>query len=208
MHDCWKKLYTVGHSNLEPDPFVKLLKRAEVVAVVDVRSVPQSSRFPHFTQPVLEKLLEAQGIGYVFLGEELGGRPDDPDAYREDGRVDYRARRRSYAFRAGLDRVLKLAQDKTLALLCAEEDPLDCHRFLMICPELVAAGLSPLHIRKGAQVETQEETENRLLNAHGFAGVAAHTLFPQARVEALEKAYDLQTLKAAFQVDPMMLQRW
>lgn len=203
-----KNIFTMGHSNLEPAEFLALLARAEVEVVADVRSRPQSARFPQFSQAVLENILKAKNLDYTFLGEELGGRPDDPEAYRDDGRVNYRARRLSYAFKAGLDRLLKLSQEKTIAVLCAEEDPLDCHRFLMISPELVASGVFPLHIRKDARLETQEAAENRLLEAHGFAGVAVNTLFPEARAEALEKVYEMQAEKAAFRVDPAMLQQW
>jgi len=201
-----KGLFTVGHSNLEFAQFVKLLKDFSIQLLVDVRSRPQSGRFPQFSQPALEKLLEAQAIPYLFLGEELGGRPDDPDAYRPDGIVDYRARRKSYAFGAGLERVLRELQSRTLALMCAEEDPLECHRFLMVCPELVASGIQPLHIRRGSQIETQEAAETRLLESNGFADLAANTLFPDARAEALEKAYDLQAAKFAFRVDPLAVQ--
>ena len=201
-----KGLFTVGHSNLEFAQFVKLLKDFSIQLLVDVRSRPQSGRFPQFSQPAFEKLLEAQAIPYLFLGEELGGRPDDPDAYRPDGIVDYRARRKSYAFGAGLERVLGELASRTLALMCAEEDPLECHRFLMICPELVASGIQPLHVRRGSQFETQEAAETRLLESNGFADLAANTLFPDARAEALEKAYDLQAAKFAFRVDPLAVQ--
>jgi uncharacterized protein (DUF488 family) len=196
-----RALYTVGHSNLELPLFLKLLKNAGIELLVDVRSRPQSGRFPQFNQAVLDKQLESEGITYLFLGEELGGRPDDQDAYGPDGRVDYHARRKSYAFGAGLERVLRELQSHALALMCAEEDPLECHRFLMICPELVASGVKPLHIRKGSRLETQESAETRLLESNGFGDVAAHTLFPEARAEALVKAYDLQAEKFAFRVD-------
>jgi uncharacterized protein (DUF488 family) len=198
----------VGHSNLELPQFLNLLKHAGVELVIDVRSRPQSGRFPQFNQAVLEKQLESTGISYLFLGEELGGRPDDPSAYRADGRVDYRARRKSYAFSAGLERVVKELQSRPLALMCAEEDPLECHRFLMICPELVASGIQPLHIRKGSRIETQEAVETRLLEATGFRDVAANTLFPEVRAEALERAYDLQAGKFAFRIDPLAVDRW
>ena len=194
-------LFTVGHSNLEFPQFVELLADFQVELLVDVRSRPLSGRFPQFSQPALEKLLGGEGVSYLFLGEELGGRPDDPDSYCADGRVNYRARRKSYAFRAGLERVLRELGSRTLALMCAEEDPLECHRFLMICPELVARGVQPLHIRRGSQIETQEAAETRLLESTGFADVAVNTLFPDARAEALDKAYDLQAAKFAFRVD-------
>jgi len=203
-----RPVFTVGHSNLEFPHFAALLKEASVELLIDVRSRPQSGRFPQFSQPALERLLGGEGVPYLFLGEELGGRPDDPDVYRPDGLVDYRARRKSYAFQAGLDRVLAELERRSVALMCAEEDPLECHRFLMICPELVARGVQPLHIRKGSSIETQEACETRLLESNGFRDVAAHTLFPDARAEALEKAIDLQAAKFAFRVDPLSVERW
>ena len=203
-----KPLFTVGHSNLDFEQFVKLLRDCAVKLLVDVRSRPQSSRFPQFSQPGFERLLAAEGIAYLFLGDELGGRPDDPDAYRPDGLADYRSRRKSYAFRAGLERLLKELEVHTLVMMCAEEDPLECHRFLMICPELVQAGIQPLHIRKGSRIEMEEAAENRLLDAAGFGAVAVNTLFPEARLEALEKAYELQAEKFGFRIDPLAVDRW
>jgi uncharacterized protein (DUF488 family) len=203
-----KPLFTVGHSNLDFPQFVKLLRDSDVKVLIDVRSRPHSSRFPQFSQPGFEKLLGEEGISYLFLGEELGGRPDDADTYRSDGRVDYRKRRKSYAFGAGMERVLAESQHRTCALMCAEEDPLECHRFLMICPELVRMGIQLFHIRKGSKIEGQETAENRLLEANGFGDVAACTLFPQARAEALEEAYELQAGKFAYRVDPLAVDRW
>lgn len=200
--------FTLGHSNLEFPLFVKLLQDWSIELVIDVRSQPRSGRFPQFSQPALQKMTEDAGTGYLFLGEELGGRPDDPDAYRADGVVDYRARRRSYAFRSGLERVQAELERRSAALLCAEEDPLECHRFLMICPELSAAGIRPQHIRKGSRLESQEEAENRLLVANSFGDVAAQTLFPQARADALEEAFELQARRFAFRVDPLAVDRW
>jgi uncharacterized protein (DUF488 family) len=205
---AYQPLFTLGHSNLEPSAFLDLLRDHAVRLLVDVRSLPRSSRFPQFSQPGFEQILAEAGIQYLFLGEELGGRPDDPDAYRSDGVVDYRARRKSYAFQAGLERLLDELLHSSCALLCAEEDPLECHRFLMICPELVRLGIPPLHIRKGSRLETQEDAETRLLKAQGFAAVASHTLFPQAREDALEEAYELQATQFAYRVDPAAVDRW
>jgi hypothetical protein len=103
---------------------------------------------------------------------------------------------------------LKELERRSVALMCAEEDPLECHRFLMICPELVKLGIRPLHIRRGAVMETQEAAENRLLELGSFGDVAANTLFPHARADALEEAYALQAEKFAYRVDPLAVDRW
>jgi uncharacterized protein (DUF488 family) len=203
-----RPLFTVGHSILEFANFAALLKDHGVELVVDVRSTPQSARLPHFGMPAFEILLRAEHLDYLFLGEELGGRPDDADAYRPDGLVDYRARRKSYAFQAGLNRLGKELEGRPVAIMCAEEDPLECHRFLMVCPELTKLGVFPLHIRKGSRLETQEAAENRLLADTGFEAVAANTLFPAARTDALEDAYQLQAEKFAFRAKPFVLDTW
>ncbi|HXW14947.1 MAG TPA: DUF488 domain-containing protein [Terriglobia bacterium] len=201
-------LFTVGHSILEFENFAALLKDHGVELLVDVRSTPQSGRQPQFSLPGFERLLRTEKFDYLFLGEELGGRPDDADAYRPDGVVDYQVRRKSYAFQAGLSRIAKELEGRTVAMMCAEEDPLECHRFLMVCPELIQLGVTPLHIRKGSRIETQDAAENRLLASTGFEAVAANTLFPGARTDALESAYRLQAEKFAFRLKPFALDTW
>jgi uncharacterized protein (DUF488 family) len=193
---------------MELSTFLEILKDRGITLVIDVRSRPESIRFPHFHQADLEPSLRAAHIRYLHLGEELGGRPDDPQAYRSDGLVDYRARRKSYGFQAGLERVRKELETHNLALMCAEEDPLHCHRFLMICPELVAVDVEPSHIRKGGLIETQREAEDRLLESNDLGSHAGPSLFAADRAAALETAYVSQAKKAAFRVSPEEVERW
>jgi uncharacterized protein (DUF488 family) len=200
-------LYTIGHSNLELASFLETLRRYQVALLIDVRSRPQSSRFPHFSQDALEPAVREAGMRYLALGEELGGRPGDPRAYRNDGLVDYRRRRASREFQSGIDRVLAELEKGSLALMCAEEDPLECHRFLLVCPELSARGLAPQHIRK-SKVESQQEAEDRLLREHDFRDVASDSLFASSaedRNAALEDAYVKQAEKFGFRADPRQL---
>ena len=201
-------LFTVGHSAAELPAFLKLLNPSNVSLLVDVRSRPQSARFPHFDRIELEHALPAAGIRYLFLGEELGGRPDDPKVYRSDGLVDYRARRKSSGFRMGIERIQNELDRNCVALMCAEEDPITCHRFLMICPELTALGIEPTHIRKGAIIESQRDAEDRLLNTQKFGDVASGSLFSSDRETALEDAYAAQAEKCAFRIDPRVLEPW
>ena len=195
------KLFTIGHSAAQLSVFLTALKESDVSLLIDVRSRPRSQRFPHFDQIELEEALRMTGFRYLFLGEELGGRPEDPKAYASDGIVDYGKWRKSHAFQSGIERVLKESADCALALMCAEEDPLHCHRFLMICPELVALGLKPLHIRKGGAIETQQEAEDRLLQQQHLGAAAVGSLFSSDRKSALETAYLAQAKQCAFRLD-------
>ena len=202
------RLFTLGHSTMQATAFLDVLQRFGIKLVIDVRSKPQSFRFPQFDQAELKEILSTGGISYLFMGEELGGRPDDPKAYADDGLMDYRARRKSRSFRDGIDRVLKELAERALVLVCAEEDPLNCHRFLMICPELVSVSVEPYHIRKGGILETQQEAEDRLLQSQQLAAVAGASLFSFDRETALEKAYVAQSKKCAFRIDPRVLEPW
>lgn len=202
------RLFTIGHSVMQISTLLEILQQLHIRLLVDVRSKPQSFHHPQFDRSELERALPAAGIRYLFLGEELGGRPDDPDAYGSDGVVDYRVRRKSYAFQSGLQRVEEELEGSDLALMCAEEDPIQCHRFLMICPELVALGLEPLHIRKGGVLETQKEAEDHLLESQQLGAVAGASLFAADRGAALESAYDAQAKECAFRIEPAEAERW
>jgi uncharacterized protein (DUF488 family) len=201
-------LFTIGHSTSGLEAFLAALRECEINLLVDVRSNPRSLRSSHFSQPEFEQHLREASVRYLFLGEELGGRPDDPKAYRPDGLVNYRERRKSFGFNAGIERVLKALEQDTVVLMCAEEDPLNCHRFLMICPELVTAGLDPLHIRKGSVLETQRAAEDRLLQVHHLGAVAGSSFFASDRATALEEAYEAQARKCAFRTDPYAVEYW
>lgn len=196
------KLYTIGHSNLELAAFLGVLLQHGVHTVCDVRSRPGSFRYPQFNRESLEACLAPARIQYQFCGEALGGRPNDPRVYREDGLVDYVARRKSSEFCAGIDHAVELSRSSNIALMCAEEDPLQCHRFLMICPALVERGLEPVHIRKGGVLESQRAAEDRLLDLRGFADVTSTSLFSFGRDEALVDALREQSKEYAFRTSP------
>ena len=195
-------LFTIGHSNLEIADFLGVLAAHGVRTLCDVRSRPASFRFPQFNREPLEGVLAPAGIRYEFLGETLGGRPADPRVYREDGLVDYAVRRRAPDFIAGLERALAISSAGVAVLMCAEEDPLQCHRFLMICPALLERGVTPLHIRRGGTLESQSVAEDRLLVLHGFDDVTSTSLFTSGREDALKDALLLQSKDFAFRASP------
>jgi uncharacterized protein (DUF488 family) len=177
MNNSTPHLLSIGHSNHDLDRFLALLRDAGVTAVADVRSRPYSRRLPHFSRPELERALREAGIAYAFLGDALGGRPDSPDLYDEDGSVNYERVRTTAAFQRGLDRLCQAAEEFRVALLCAEEDPLDCHRGLMITPALAERGVQPGHLRKDGRVESTPEMEARLLAETGVGGGMLDGLF-------------------------------
>jgi uncharacterized protein (DUF488 family) len=159
-------LLTIGHSNLPADRFAAMLKSAGVTAVADVRSVPFSRWCPWFSGKPLAERLAREGIAYVALGDALGGRPRDPTLYR-DGVADYEAMAATPAFRGGLDRVVDATQRHRVCLMCAEREPLDCHRCLLVGRALADRGLAPGHILADGSIEPHAATEQRLLALSG-----------------------------------------
>ncbi len=195
-------LFTIGHSNLEMPDLLSLLIRHEINVVCDVRSRPGSFRFPQFNREPLMAQLASAKIIYQFFGDQFGGRPLDPRCYRADGLVDYAARRQAPDFEEAMDRLLGFVRSQNAAIMCAEEDPLHCHRFMMICPAVVQRGVMPVHLRRGAAVESQRDAEDRLLQLHGFADVTSNSLFAQGRAAALEDALRLQSEQYGFRSSP------
>ena len=196
------RLFTIGHSNLEMSDLLGALIRHEIHMVCDVRSRPGSFRFPQFNREPLMAQLASAKIIYQFFGDQFGGRPLDSRYYRPDGLVDYSARRKAPDFEEAMDRLLGFAQSQNVVLMCAEEDPLHCHRFLLICPAVVQRGILPMHLRCGAALESQRDAEDRLLQLHGFADVTSNSLFSQGRAAALEDALRLQSEQYGFRSSP------
>ncbi len=170
-------LFTIGHSNHPIDRFLGLLTRHGITALGDVRTFPSSRFNPQFNRDRLEAGLRAAGIGYVFLGEALGGK-----------RGDFAAVAALPSFRAGLDRVREGTARQTIALMCAEKDPLDCHRFMLICRHL-RADLAITHIMADGALEPQDATEDRLLAATGL-GTATGGLLQESREALVDRAFD------------------
>jgi uncharacterized protein (DUF488 family) len=204
-------VFTIGHSNHAFAHFLDLLRRHDVEAVADVRSRPYSRFVPHFSKDQLERLLEEEGIGYLYFGAELGGKPPSGKApafsgstRRPDrraagrplsdtgrGPVTYRSRIERPEFRRGIDRLLEAVRARRVALMCRERDLLDCHRLHLICRHLAPAGLDIRHILPDGELEGQAATERRLLERARSEDLPLfQELAQMAERRALERAYD------------------
>ena len=152
-------LYTIGHSNHPLDKFLELISQLRIDVVVDIRSVPSSGYSPQFGGPELSRSLQVHGFRYLFLGRELGGRPENPAFYDDEGYVLYEPLSQSGPFQAGIERLLHGAIDHRIALLCGEEDPISCHRRRLVAPILLERGLDVLHARGDGRVQEERELQ-------------------------------------------------
>ncbi len=150
-------LYSVGHSNVTLDVLLSLLQRHRIDVIADIRTSPRSRYVPHFDAKPLQGALSQQGIRYISLGQELGGRPDGDEFYDENDHVLYGRLAQTQEFQDGIERIMKGARSYRVALLCSEEDPSQCHRHLLIGRVLQERGATLLHIRGDGRIQTEND---------------------------------------------------
>ncbi len=151
------RIHTLGHSRHGIARFIELVRAHGIAVVADVRGQPYSRYNPQFNRETFRDALEAAGIEYRWFGDRLSGRPRDPDFYGPDGKVLWDRLENWPALHEGLAEVLALADGTGVALVCAEENPMTCHRRFLLTPPLIAAGAEVLHIRGDGAVETEDE---------------------------------------------------
>lgn len=184
---------TIGHSTHSIDAFIALLRQHSVTALADVRSAPFSRFNPQFNKETLMRSLKEHDIKYVFLGRELGARSDDRSCY-ENGRVQYARLARTNPFHSGLGRVMRGTHDHRIALMCAEKEPLECHRSLLVARALVEHGIDVSHILATGRLETQGDAMLRLL---AVLGLPRSDLF-RSRQELIDQALAIQEERIAY----------
>jgi len=160
-------IFTIGHSTHPLEKFLSLLLKHEVSVVADVRSSPYSRFNPHFNKDTLARSLKENGIKYVFMGNEFGARADDPSCYI-NGRVKYSLLAKRTQFREGIERLKQGVDDHRIALMCAEREPLECHRTLLVAQALVAEGMTVKHIHSDGRFEQHQDALERLLDVVGL----------------------------------------
>ncbi|MEW6352411.1 MAG: DUF488 domain-containing protein [Thermodesulfobacteriota bacterium] len=142
-----RSIFTIGHSNHPLQRFLELLLGHGVQVLADVRSRPYSRFAPQFNKKRIEESVAGCGIEYWFLGNVLGGKPKDPRFYDDDGRVVHARIARTPEFLEGITLLERRLDEAEVAIMCAEENPLKCHRNLMITPVLLRRGIRVRHIR-------------------------------------------------------------
>lgn len=162
-----QEIFTIGHSTHPIEYFLQLLKKNRINCVVDVRSTPFSKFSPQYNMHELKKHLEDNGIYYIFMGEEFGARRSDKSLYSKDGYVDFDKVIISTHFNTGIERVKSgLKKGFSIAFMCTEKDPSECHRNIMVARAFSNLKYSILNILENGELETQEMLEQRLLDKY------------------------------------------
>lgn len=182
-----KVVYTIGHSNHPIDKFIDLLRKHEIQVLADVRSLPYSRFNPQFNMKTLAEILKNADIAYIFLGKELGGKPKK-SIPGDNWPVDFKTLVAQENFQAGIRQILNIAEKHRLVLMCAEKEPLNCHRTILICRYLRKHCKQILHILADGSVEDHRQTERRLLETTGFKQDLFHANDFSEKI--IERAYD------------------
>lgn len=193
MEENNKKIYTIGYAAHTIDSFISTLKKFKINALADVRSHPYSKYKPEFNREDLNENLSNAGIKYVFLGDNIGARIKAPECYK-NGQVVYDLISRHPLFQAGIDRLIQGMDKYSIALMCAEKDPVNCHRTILICKYLKRYQMQIFHILDINKIEKHSDTEHRLMKSHNME---QPNLFLKD-AERLERAYSKQEEKIAY----------
>ena len=192
------KIYTIGHSNHLLENFLNLLKTTKINMIVDVRSAPFSKMYPHFNRDTLESVLKDNEIGYLFMGDLIGGRSRTRSDY-EDGKVVYARLAAKDEYQATIKRVMDGSLKFQIALICSEKEPLDCHRTLLVSQSLTEHGAQVAHIHADGKIEAHSDALNRLLRNYNLD---APDLFG-ADADRLQEALLKQEKKIAYSDEQM-----
>ena len=187
------ELFTIGHSVHQVEHFMEMLRGHAITALCDVRSSPYSRFVPRFNHESIKAEAVMHGIAYLYLGAELGPRSSDPTCY-EDGKVQYRRLAAREIFRQGLDRLRKAMEAQRVALMCAEKDPITCHRMILICRHLQGDDIVIRHILEDGSLEDNRDAERRLMK---LWKIDPTDLF-SAEADRIQRTYDLQAQKIAY----------
>ena len=186
-------VYTIGHSTHRIEHFISLLEMHGITAISDVRSHPYSHVAPQFDRERLKTSLHAAGIAYVFLGDNLGARTTDEFCYA-NGRVQYARLASTASFSDGLKRIVMGTKAYRVALMCAEKEPLECHRTILIARHLEAQNIPVNHILTDGKLETHTTALYRLMD---MLGVPDNDIF-RSPDQLIADAYAQQEERIAY----------
>lgn len=191
-------IYTIGHSRHNIDNFIELLKRNDINCICDVRSMPYSKFAEQFNQNNLKDELKKNNIEYLFFGDEFGARRKEPDLYT-NGKVDFEKVAHDAKFINGIKRIEKgIRKGYKIALMCAEKDPIECHRTILVARNLDLNGFEVNHILDDGSIINQKEIDQRLLKKH-FPKRNQISIFNENEtIDYLKEAYKIANQSIGF----------
>lgn len=203
-----KILYTIGHSTVQAEMFLELLRKFEINCIADVRSTPYCRFAAHFNQDELKRFLHENGIRYVYMGKEFGARREERSLYHPDGYLDFEKTSQCANFRQGVERINNgVNSGYNIALMCTEKNAIDCHRNILVARNFYQNGFEVVNIAHDGVSITQEEIEQQLVDMY-FPKRLEINLFatleeakPREYAELVEEAYRKRNADIGYRLD-------
>ena len=189
-----KNIYTIGYTAFKIDEFISVLKKYNITCVIDVRSLAYSQHYPDYNKEALSRVLKSNGIVYRNYSAEFGARQTEKCYLSPKGYLDFNKYVKSDRFESGYQKVLTgIDRGYTYVLMCAETDPIDCHRSIMIGREFYKRGFEVKNILKSGEILLQGELEEKLLDKY-FSTRDQFSIFEDNKddVQLIEEAYNLR----------------
>lgn len=163
-------IFTIGHSNYSIDRFLDMLKFHNINCIVDIRGTPYSKYNVQYNKETISQTLTRKGYVYIYMGKEFAAQRGDKSLYTEEGYADFEKVVYDKDFLNGINR-LKVGCRKgyRIALMGAKQDPISCHRCILLGRALKEHGFNVEHILDDYTLASQEELEKRLLKKY-YAG--------------------------------------
>ena len=196
-------LYTIGYTAFKLNDFINKLKIYNISCLVDVRSVAYSQHYPDYNKENLIKVLKIHGIVYRNYVAEFGARQTQQCYFNSAGYLDFEKFTQSDIFNEGYNKILLgIKKGYTFALMCAEADPIDCHRNIMVAKEFFKRGFDIKNIIKDGTIQTQEDIERRLLEIF-FSTRNQLSLFNSEKTEneLISEAYKMKNEEIGYRLE-------
>lgn len=197
-------IYTIGYTGFTIDGFIETLKLHQINVVIDVRSSPYSERYPDYNKNAIEPKLKENGIYYRNYVSEFGARQENVNFYSEEGCLDFALFAQSEQFLSGVEKIKNsVSKGYNIVLLCAEKEPIQCHRTILVARVFSDLGYKIIHLMPDNQTKTQKQIEQELLNKY-FPNRGQMTLFSTSVMsdeKCLVEAYKIQNKKIGYRLE-------
>ena len=160
-------IYTIGHSNYPVEKLIEMLKHYNINTVVDIRGTPYSKYNVQYNKETIANTLKEEGFLYIYMAKEFAAQRESKASYNKEGYSDFEKVIIEKDFLMGIER-LKVGCEKgyNIALLGAMQDPIRCHRSILVGRALREHGFNVNHILDDYSLATQENIEKNLLGKY------------------------------------------
>lgn len=197
-------IYTIGYTGFSLDEFVQELKSKGINVVIDVRSSPYSERYADYNRDNLESVLVANKIYYRNYIKEFGARQDDRSFYSKEGHLDFEVFAKSEQFLSGVEKIKNsVAKGFNVVFLCAEKEPVQCHRTILVARAFHELGYNVVHLKPNNVAINHSEIETQLLNMYFPRRYQIDMFSTNVKTdeEYLIDAYRMQNKKIGYKIE-------